>query len=255
MIHEAHTTKPAKRRPTMTRRHLAAGAAVVLGVMLSGVTTRTQSQPATQGAAVDGSPAWFLQGSFPDPTGRTIVDASGRVTIPPRGNGPGPAPAAASASAVVPASGAVPPPIGRHRRDAAMPSIAAVWQTIGHQPPVTAACAVAADDGLHVHVSIRVAARIWRCACRRARLEEQPVGVSTRGSRKAAVVQVRCEPQTDSPGRPRRHRLSGQGARHGRRSGRQRLDHSGEQRHGDEDRSRWKAAADDWRTGSQRRLG
>ena len=51
----------------------------------------SQSQPPTQDAAVDGSPAWFLQGSFPDPTGRTIVDASGRVTIPPRGNGPGPA--------------------------------------------------------------------------------------------------------------------------------------------------------------------
>src|SRR6185503_20099299 len=82
-------------------RHLAAGAAVVLGVMLSGVATRSQSQPAPQGAAVDGSPAWFLQGSSPDPTGRTIVDAQGRVTIPPRGSGPGPAASVAPASAVV----------------------------------------------------------------------------------------------------------------------------------------------------------
>src|SRR6185436_17630727 len=87
-------------------RHLAAGAAVVLGVMLSGVATRSQSQPAPQGAAVDGSPAWFLQGSFPDPTGRTIVDAEGRVTIPPRGNGPGPS-AAAHLAAAAPLAAAI----------------------------------------------------------------------------------------------------------------------------------------------------
>src|SRR6185503_17018685 len=91
-------------------RHLAAGAAVVLGVMLSGVATRSQSQPAPQGAAVDGSPGWFLQGSFPDPTGRTIVDASGRVTIPPRGSGPGPSVAAGPAAAAVPAGAVVETP-------------------------------------------------------------------------------------------------------------------------------------------------
>ena len=94
----------------MRRRHLAAGAAVVLGVMLSEIATRSQSQPATQGAAVDGSPAWFLQGSFPDPTGRTIVDASGRVTIPPRGNGPDPSAAAAPAAAAVSAAAIVETP-------------------------------------------------------------------------------------------------------------------------------------------------
>ena len=143
----------------------------------------------------------------------------------------------------------------RHRRDAAMPSLAAVRQTIGRQPPVTAARAVEADDGLHVHVSVRVASRIWRCACRRARLEEQPLGLSARGSRKAAAVQVRSEPQTDSPGRSRRHRLSGQGARHGGRCRGQRLDHRGEQRHGDEDQSRGQAAADDRRTRTPRGLG
>jgi len=47
----------------------------------------SQSKPATQGTAVDGSPAWFLQASFPDPTGRTIVDANGRVSVPPRSGG------------------------------------------------------------------------------------------------------------------------------------------------------------------------
>ena len=44
----------------------------------------SQSQPPTEGPAAGRSPAWFLQGSFPDPTGRTIVDSTGHVTVPPR---------------------------------------------------------------------------------------------------------------------------------------------------------------------------
>ena len=35
------------------------------------------------------SPAWFLQGSFPDPTGRTMVDPGGHVTVLPRTGGHG----------------------------------------------------------------------------------------------------------------------------------------------------------------------
>src|SRR5262245_63761424 len=46
-----------------------------------------QTQPPTRGPAEGGSPAWFLQGSFPDPTGNTIVAAAGLVTVPPRGGG------------------------------------------------------------------------------------------------------------------------------------------------------------------------
>ena len=85
----------------MKHWHVAAGvAAATLGVILSSAPTRSQTQVPTQGPAVDGSPAWFLQGSFPDPTGRTIVDASGHVTVPPRGSGPGPS-ANAPPSAVV----------------------------------------------------------------------------------------------------------------------------------------------------------
>ena len=89
----------------MKRRNLVGGAVggvtVALSVMLGGITGRAQSRPPTEGPAVDGSPAWFLQGSFPDPTGRTIVDASGHVTIPPRGGGPSAPPnAAAPASAL-----------------------------------------------------------------------------------------------------------------------------------------------------------
>ena len=94
----------------MKPRHIAAVAAAALGVMLSSASTRSQTQPPMQGPAVDGSPAWFLQGSFPDSTGRTIVDAEGRVTIPPRGNGLGPSAAAAPAAAAVPAGAIVETP-------------------------------------------------------------------------------------------------------------------------------------------------
>ena len=59
-------------------------AAVTLCVLTAGTLGLTQSLPATKGPAADGSPAWFLQGSFPDPGGRTIVEPGGRVTIPPR---------------------------------------------------------------------------------------------------------------------------------------------------------------------------
>ena len=77
--------------------------AVVLVVVVSGLsrTVITQSPRTTQGPAVDGSPEWFLQGSFPDPTGRTIVEANGLVTVPARGGGPGQVATAAPAGAIV----------------------------------------------------------------------------------------------------------------------------------------------------------
>ena len=68
----------------MKRRILVAYLAIVTSLALSGARTLAQSHQPTEGPAVDGSPAWFLQGSFPDPTGRTFVDASGRVTVLPR---------------------------------------------------------------------------------------------------------------------------------------------------------------------------
>jgi len=80
----------------MKRRILVAGVAVVVGA-LSGARVLAQSHPVTEGPAVDGSPAWFLQGSFPDPTGRTAVDATGHVTVLPRGTPPA-APAAPALS-------------------------------------------------------------------------------------------------------------------------------------------------------------
>jgi hypothetical protein len=48
------------------------------GVVVAVLTI--QSQQPTRGPAENGSPAWFMQGSFPDPGGNTIVDADGRVT-------------------------------------------------------------------------------------------------------------------------------------------------------------------------------
>jgi DNA-binding beta-propeller fold protein YncE len=64
-------------------------AVVALAVTFGGAQLLAQSQAPTEGPAVDGSPAWFLQESFPDPTGRTIVDSAGRVTVPPRDGGNG----------------------------------------------------------------------------------------------------------------------------------------------------------------------
>jgi DNA-binding beta-propeller fold protein YncE len=72
----------------MTERNVAGIAAAAL-VVLSGTLAFSQSQPPTQGPAVGGTPAWFLQGSFPDPTGRTIVEPGGKVTVPGREGGAG----------------------------------------------------------------------------------------------------------------------------------------------------------------------
>ena len=68
----------------------------ILASLLLPLASSAQTVPPTQGSAQDGSPAWYLQGSFPDPGGRTNVDAQGVVTIPPRVPGAGrgaPAPA------------------------------------------------------------------------------------------------------------------------------------------------------------------
>jgi len=73
----------------MKRRLFTRVAAVAVGIILAAPLAFSQSKPPTEGPAVGETPAWFLQGSFPDPTGRTIVDANGNVTVPPRSGGPG----------------------------------------------------------------------------------------------------------------------------------------------------------------------
>lgn len=62
---------------------------LTLAIALTGITLvsavgAAQTPTATSGPAENGSPAWYLQGSFPDPTGRTAVDREGNVTIVPR---------------------------------------------------------------------------------------------------------------------------------------------------------------------------
>jgi len=62
-----------------------------LGILLiAGLAGLAQAQtvPATRGPAQDGQPAWFLQGSFPDPTGFTAVAHGGVVTVLPRPTNP-----------------------------------------------------------------------------------------------------------------------------------------------------------------------
>ena len=79
----------------MEGRNSAGVVALALGMILGATPGIAHAQPPTEGPAVDGTPAWFLQASFPDPTGRTIVDSNGHVTVPPRSGGAG-APAVAA---------------------------------------------------------------------------------------------------------------------------------------------------------------
>src|SRR6266581_844158 len=80
----------------MKSRQLVGIAAVALGTILTGTLAVSQSQPPTEGPAAGETPAWFLQGSFPDPGGRTVVDPGGHVTVPPRGGPGGPSAALAA---------------------------------------------------------------------------------------------------------------------------------------------------------------
>jgi DNA-binding beta-propeller fold protein YncE len=68
----------------MTARHVGGVIAVALGTALCATVGFSQTKPPTEGPAAGPTPAWFLQGSFPDPTGRTIVEPGGKVTVPAR---------------------------------------------------------------------------------------------------------------------------------------------------------------------------
>ena len=88
----------------MDRRNFAGVVVLALGMIFSGSLGISESQPPTQGPAAGGTPAWFLQGSFPDATGRTIVDPDGRVTVASRSGGGGRGAADNTAVAAPPAS-------------------------------------------------------------------------------------------------------------------------------------------------------
>ncbi len=95
--------------------------ALALGVILAATFAFSQTKPPVEGPAVGETPAWFLQVSFPDPTGRTIVEPGGKVTVPPREGGAGRGGGGRGAGAA--ARGAAPPPVpsrvARNRRCAA----------------------------------------------------------------------------------------------------------------------------------------
>src|SRR5205809_6498211 len=86
----------------MKRCTFAGIAAAAIGTMLAAGGAFAQIQPATKGPAEGGSPAWFLQGSFPDPGGNTVVDSDGHVTVPPRIGGAPRPPAATTAASPLP---------------------------------------------------------------------------------------------------------------------------------------------------------
>jgi hypothetical protein len=61
-----------------------AGTAIMALVAGMATITFAQTVPPTRGPAAGGQPAWFLQGSFPDPTGFTATAPGGVVTVLPR---------------------------------------------------------------------------------------------------------------------------------------------------------------------------
>lgn len=69
----------------MIKRKFAGAAIIALSIGLAAACVIAQSDdPPTSGPTENGSPAWFLQGSFPDPEGSTNVSADGTVTVLPR---------------------------------------------------------------------------------------------------------------------------------------------------------------------------
>src|SRR5262245_53805091 len=65
----------------MNARNLHRVFVATLGAMIGAAGVFAQTQPPTRGPAENGSPSWFLQGSFTDPGGNTTVDETGRVTV------------------------------------------------------------------------------------------------------------------------------------------------------------------------------
>src|SRR5687768_17632914 len=88
-------------------------ASVSLGIMLAATFAFSQTRPAIEGPAAGETPAWFLQGSFPDPTGRTIVEPGGKVTVPARAGGGAAARGVGAPGATGSGGEATPPPCRR----------------------------------------------------------------------------------------------------------------------------------------------
>jgi hypothetical protein len=97
----------------MNARNFDGVAVAVISAILSATGALAQTQPPTRGPAEGGSPAWYLSGSFPDPGGNTVVDADGRVTVPPRTSGT--APGASATPALPPTPGCSRSPVCENR--------------------------------------------------------------------------------------------------------------------------------------------
>jgi len=54
---------------------------LLLGFAAIAIPALAQTVPPTSGPAANGSPAWSYKPSFPDPTGHTLVDPDGTVTV------------------------------------------------------------------------------------------------------------------------------------------------------------------------------
>jgi hypothetical protein len=72
----------------MTRSGALRAALLALAAAGGAGPALAQSVPATRGPAENGQPAWFMQGSFPDPTGFTSTAPDGVVTVLPRPTSP-----------------------------------------------------------------------------------------------------------------------------------------------------------------------
>ena len=59
-------------------------AGLALGLMSTSVLAQADRLAIQSEPARDGTPAWKLTPSFPDPTGGTLVEADGTVTVIPR---------------------------------------------------------------------------------------------------------------------------------------------------------------------------
>ncbi len=72
----------------MNRSNFAGISTLTIGLVFTATSALSRAQsPPSEGPAENGSLAWSLQGSFPDPTGYTMVDAEGNVTVTSRSGG------------------------------------------------------------------------------------------------------------------------------------------------------------------------
>src|SRR5256885_3281187 len=66
------------------KKHYFALAALALGLMTTAAFSQASRLAIQTEPAKNGTPAWHLSPSFPDPTGFTLVDADGTVHVIPR---------------------------------------------------------------------------------------------------------------------------------------------------------------------------